>query len=147
MKPLDIDQRLTKFLSSAPRHKVVVLLNDSVGASLPAIDVGRELAAYLEAYSTSHRAMDEAKQFLTKLIAQKTQRDPQFGPWVALRNLGILFERDLDISPANLIDNLSRNTLFIIQWPGLVNDGKLYFLDRGSRYFIDLSQISHITLL
>ena len=148
MKISDIDtrNRIAEFLRSAPRFKVVVLNAESFEPSFPHVNVGHAVASYLKEKGLTPKAFNEAKYFLSNYVAEAIQDDDEYGKFVCLTNLGIMFEQQLDLSPVDFIANISRNVLVLLQWNGAIDNQKLYFLDKNSKYSIDLENINHITI-
>lgn len=56
------------------------------------------------------------------------------------------FEKKLGLDMRTILKDLSRNYLMFIQWEGVVKDDRLCFLTSDSSNFIDLSEISHLTI-
>lgn len=57
-----------------------------------------------------------------------------------------IFEEKLGLDMRTILKDLSRNYLMFIQWEGVVKDDRLCFLTSDSSNFIDLSEISHLTI-
>lgn len=146
MFDIDKDNRILEFLNSAPRFKIVVLGDDSFDASLSHVNVGKTVANYLKEHNLSKQAFDGVKDFLSSQITAITQVDDQFGKYICLTNLGILFEKVLDFSPADFLSTISKNTLLLLHWQGTIKQNKLFFLDEDSPLYIDLQNINYITI-
>ena len=146
IKDIDKNKKIAEFLNSAPRFKVVVLSNDSFDAALPHVNVGKVVATYLKGNNLSEMAINSVKDHLSNTISEATISDSDYGECVCLTNLGILFEKQLDFIPTEFFANISKNTTLLLHWQGDIANNKLYFLNEGSRYFIDLANINHIII-
>ena len=146
LKDIDRDNRIEEFLNSAPRFKVIVLRDGTFDASMPHVNVGLVLSTYLKEHNLSDKAINGAKDFLSTYITNSIQVDESYGRYVCLTNLGILFEKRLDFAPAEFLSNIAKNTLLFLHWEGVIRLQKLYFLDEGSKHFIDFRNTNYITL-
>ncbi len=146
IKDIDKDNRIRKFLLSAPRFKFIVLSNESFNYAIPHINVGNVVATFLKEQNLSKEAINNAKDFLTSFIAKNTQTDEQFGKFVCLTNIGILFEKELDFVPIEFLSNIAKNNILILHWQGEIKHNKLYFLQEGSNHYMNLSNINYIII-
>lgn len=146
IKDIDKNKKIAEFLNSAPRFKVVILSNDSFDVALPHVNVGKVVATYLKGNNLSEIAINSVKDYLSNAISEATISDTDYGKYVCLTNLGILFEKQLDFTPTEFLANISKNTALFLHWQGDIANKKLYLLNEGSRYFIDLENINHITI-
>ena len=64
----------------------------------------------------------------------------------AIKNIGILFEPLLKIDFVALCKKYSRNSFFIIEHKGAVNDENLYFLTREAGKKIELTDLNYTVL-
>ena len=146
IRDIDKDNRITEFLDSAPRFKVVVLRDGSFDASMPHVNVGVVLSTYLRDHDLSDKAINGAKDYLSAFISSAIQTDETYDRYVCLTNLGILFEKRLDFAPAEYLSNIAKNTLLFLHWEGDIRMQKLFFLDEGSKHFIDFRNTNYITI-
>lgn len=142
-----VDRNTIKsYLKSAPRNRIVVLSDCRPFPEVPVLDLGLTISTYIvqseirDDKNLKILVSEELKkQFRT--IASQTE---DFGKAICLRNLGIVFEKELGIDMRVLLQDLSRNTTVFIEWPGAYCNQRLLFLDVDSPIYIDLSEISHI---
>ena len=146
IRDIDKDNRIAEFLNSAPRFKVIVLRDGSFDASMPHVNVGHVLSTFLRENNLSDKAINGAKDFLSAHITDAIKADEDYGKYVCLTNLGILFEKRLDFAPAEFLSNIAKNTLLFLHWEGVIRMQKLYFLDEGSKHFIDFRNTNYITI-
>jgi len=79
-------------------------------------------------------------------ILSLTQEDSHIGTYVAIENIGILFEPDLGFNLKSTLDSASTNKTIIICSNGMVKDDKFLFFQEGDGYFIDLKGLSYLEL-
>ena len=145
----DINKQVIRFLSSTPRFKLVVVTDKRMLVDLPMFDLGYHLSMFLK--ENDKLANKDLPFFiqeeLTRLINQNIIHHPDFGDYICLSNIGILFERDLKVNVLQTLQRFSRNNLVILYWEGEIRGNKLFFLSENSKYIIDLSATNHIILL
>ena len=79
-------------------------------------------------------------------ILSSTQEDSHIGTYVAIENIGILFEPDFGFNLKSTFDSASTNKTIIICSDGMVKDDKFFFFQEGDDEFIDLKGLSYIEL-
>ena len=140
----NVDLQINAFLSSAPRYKLVVLAADSSIPVADSIDLGKELS---EVISGIDRSNDVYFQFAVQdaiddVISKNVRNDSEFGRYIILENPGILFEPALNLDVCNLLKSISKNTLVILLWPGVIRQDRLCFLSESSDLYISQSDIN-----
>ena len=88
-----------------------------------------------------------AEETLDKIIDQYTIQDPDVGDYVAIRNIGILFEPALHINLHAKVDSWSRTRVLIIYHEGTIHN-HVFFLTTNSetKYSFNLKDITYKTL-
>ena len=140
-----VNTKIEAFLSSAPRYKLVVLAADSSIPVADSIDLGKELS---EVISGIDRSNDVHFQFAVQdaiddVISKNVRNDAEFGRYIILENPGILFEPALNLDVCNLLKSISKNTLVILLWPGVIRQDRLCFLSESSDLYISQSDINY----
>ena len=120
---------INKYLQSAPRYRLVVLKDEMPPDDIPKFDIGKSISAYIISENLLH------SKDLKMLV------NAEF-----MRLFRIVFEEKLGLDMRTILKDLSRNYLMFIQWEGVVKDDRLCFLTSDSSNFIDLSEISHLTI-
>lgn len=141
----NIDLQINAFLASAPRYKLVVLEADSSMSVDDSIDLGKELSNVI---SGMDRSNDVHFQFAIQdaidgVISKNVRNDAKFGQYIILENPGILFEPALNLDVCNLLKSISKNTLVILLWPGVIRHDRLCFLSESSDLYISQSDINY----
>ena len=139
---------INKYLQSAPRYRLVVLKDEMPPDDIPKFDIGKSISAYIISENLPHSKdlkMLVNAEFM-RLFREIASNDTTFGNAISLCNFGIVFEETLGLDMRTILKDLSRNYLMFIQWEGVVKDDRLCFLTSDSSNFIDLSEISHLTI-
>lgn len=143
-----VDGELERFLSTAPRYRVVVAKWDANVKEENAVNVGREMASVISGLDRNDSLgfcflVEEA---FRKAVKNGTYCDEKYGSVVVLENVGILFEPELELNFTELLKSISRNTLVVLLWPGEMDWERLYFLNHNSNIFINQSDINYCIL-
>lgn len=136
---------LTSFLNIGPRYRFAFVRNEDRLCHVPFVNVGHSVAAYIHDNEHSDLKAD-CFSYIKQLIASHTERHPEIGKYIYLKNIGILFEPELGLDVSMFLANISRNTLLLIDWRGEMVYPYLYFLHSGSKQKINLSQLNYITI-
>ena len=86
-----------------------------------------------------------AEEVLDEILSS-TKVDDEIGSYVALDNIGVLFEPDLAFNLKSVIDSASTNKVVIILSDGIIKSYRYYFLQEGDASFIDLHGLSYIEI-
>ena len=86
-----------------------------------------------------------AEEVLSEILSS-TKVDDEIGSYVALNNIGVLFEPDLAFNLKSVIDSASTNKVVIILSDGIIKSDRYYFLQEGDISFIDLHGLSYIEI-
>ena len=86
-----------------------------------------------------------AEDFIAEILSSP-QNDSQIGNYVALDNIGILYEPELEFNLKSTLDNASTNKAIIIRSDGFIKSDRFYFLQEGDVSFIDLHGLSYIEI-
>lgn len=142
-------EKINLFLSSAPVNKLVIVSERSMLTDLQVFDVGHDLAVFLKNKNEIRRKDFEfiVQEELTRLFNENIQEHQKLGKYICICNIGILFEKELNINILQTFKRLSRNTLLILFWEGEIKLHTLFFLSENSRHKIDLRETNHIILL
>lgn len=141
----DQNHLITSFLQEGRRHKLIIAGSlEELGVE--ALDVGLELARALEGKENSRRLPSIAEEALKGILDQHTQVSGPFGKYIALTNLGILFEPALHLDIPGLLRRYSQNNALFVEWAGEREEGRLYFLSKEKGKAVSLEGVSHLNL-
>lgn len=111
------------------------------------MDVGTKLSSAIEPTLQDKRLSMMAEEALDKIIDQYTMHDSDMGDYVAIRNIGILFEPALHINLHAKVDSWSRTRVLIIHHEGTIHN-HVFFLttNNETKYSLNLKDITYKTL-
>ena len=132
-------------IAANSRHKLLFVTHEIEGVSF--VDVGTELSAAIEHILHEKRLSMVAEEALDKIIDQDTIQDHDVGNYVAIRNIGILFEPALHINLHAKVDSWSRTRVLIIHHEGTIHN-HVFFLttNNETKYSLNLKDITYKTL-
>lgn len=141
----EVFSRLTSFLDSGPRNKFVFVKNVDLLADIPSVNIGYELASYIQSIDNTDFKSD-CMPYIKKLISDNTILHPILGKYIYLKNIGILFEPELGLDVNLFLTNQSRNTLLLLDWNGQMKYPYMYFLQTDSKHRIKIDTLNYTTL-
>lgn len=135
-------EKIKLFISSANRNKLIISKDDSI---INCIDFGNIIAQELQKTDRTKIAF-RLNQILDKLIITHKTYNNDFDEFIAIKNIGILLEPELKFNFEKFLENYSQNLTVYLKWEGDIENNQLYFLDKTSKYRIDMNNISHIVI-
>lgn len=137
---------LTKYINKDSRHKLLFMPFSSI--EIPFIDIGQELSKSIEFDVNNKRLSLIADEALEKIISYNIVNDKNIGKYVAIKNIGILFEPALKFDLRAKIDSWAKSFILIIDSnEGTVINNIFYLAgDLKSSYSINLTEISNKTI-
>ena len=135
---------IADYLAQATRNRLVFCHEQIDGLTF--VNVGKILAENLTKQDL-HSPMTAymAEEVLSEILSS-TKVDDEIGSYVALNNIGVLFEPDLAFNLKSVIDSASTNKVVIILSDGIIKSDRYYFLQEGDISFIDLHGLSYIEI-
>lgn len=135
---------IADYLAQTTRNRLV-FCHEQIDR-LTFVNVGKILAENL-AKQDLHSPMIAymAEEVLSEILSS-TKVDDEIGSYVALNNIGVLFEPDLAFNLKSVIDSASTNKVVIILSDGIIKSDRYYFLQEGDISFIDLHGLSYIEI-
>ena len=137
-------EQIYKYISQASRNRLVFCHAMIEGITF--LDVGKYMAEKLSEEKLRSSQIAYAAEDILSDILSSPKEDVEVGPYVALSNIGILFEPDLAFNLKSALDSASTNKVVIILSDGIIKSDCFYFLQEGDTSFIDLSGLSYIEL-
>ena len=139
-----MSEAISLYLKSQPRNKIVFIKNDMPG--IEPLNVGDKLAKAIKHLVADSKIGLKSRLIIEELFSSSITKDSAFGKYLAIQNVGILFEPELKTDFLQILDKYSSsNTLFVI-WEGEIEDGILYFLTKEKGQKIDIKNLSHIVI-
>lgn len=135
---------ISYYITSQSRNKIVFYKQDILG--IEAIDVGKKLSHEIKSVTRDTRIGLKALIMIDKLFTSSLSSNSKYGNYLAIHNLGILFEPKLKTDFVQLLDKYSSSYTLFVKWEGEIEDGILYFLTKEKGQKIDINNLSHIVI-
>ena len=144
--------------NSVDRHKIYALMckPDELAASInflqtakiTSVNIGKELALFLDQLDDYAYLSIEVQDFLNKIVDKSKRKINSSGnDIVALYNLGILFEPRLELYANQLLKDISKTIALIILWENKSElPDRLYWSTQKNNVFLDFSDVQLKTL-
>lgn len=138
--------QLSDYILTCTRHKLIFMSIASLDISF--IDIGLELSKAIESQIDKKRISLITDECLEKIIKNNIMHHTIIGEYIAIKNIGILFEPTLKLDLKAKIDSWSKSFILIIDSnEGIIKDNIFYLVGAiGSTYSINLSEISNKTI-
>jgi hypothetical protein len=145
------NQLIADFKNSTDRFKIFALLcskseiSDRISwfesENVPVLNIGKEIAQFLDDLEDYRYLTIDVFDFLKKLLDNRTCKIGESGNSViAIYNLGILFEDQLELNAANVLKEFSKISSVIIIWENEFSyPDKLFWKDHQSNVSLDFS--------
>lgn len=135
---------LFNYINSQSRNKIVFYKQDVSG--IESIDVGKKLSQAIKSISSDAKIGMKSLIILDELFTSSISNNSGYGKYLAIHNLGILFEPELKTDFAQILDKYSSSNTLFVKWKGEIEDGILYFLTKEKGQKIDIKNLSHIVI-
>lgn len=135
---------LETFLSAKPKYKLVFDLSASL--EVESVDAGAYLADALQSKLKKNKLDMYAGDAIRKMIRQHTYEHPELGRYVAIENIGILFEPELAFNLESIVEQTSKDELLIIKSKGKIENNKFFFHSSQYSQVINLNNLTYIVL-
>lgn len=139
---LNTAEKIKAYISSLSRNRIV--FHQQVFPGMEYIDLGKELSKaifnQLNQTKLSMRALVE----LEKILEKGVKNHDKYGTFLAISNLGILFEPELKLDFYSFLEKYSKTNVLFVKWEGEMDSDQLYFLTKQNGIKINIKNISHI---
>lgn len=144
-----LTKRFKLFWVDSPAKGIDPFLNEAETLGIPTLNIGREIALFLNEHAGSKFLSLETEEELKKIISQNAKVLKSGNPAIAIYNLGILLEPAIKIDGAKIIKELSKDISIIILWEALTSEpAYFYWTKENDEYGFNFSDtnINKITL-
>jgi len=124
----------------------LIFIRDHYKAISSSLDIGLELANELKNIEIGPKLPLVANKILHELLEENLIKDDYLGEIYSIKNIGILFEPELKIDFVSLCRKYSRDSNFIIEHQGDIDDENLYFLTKENGKKIELTDLNYTVL-
>ena len=135
-------QSIVDYLHQATRNRLVFCHEPIEGLAF--VDLGKVIATALASENIHSPTISYTAEDVLADVLSSPQSDSQIGNYVAIKNIGILFEPALEFNLKSTLDSASTNKTIIICSDGTIQTDKFYFFQSGDNISIDLKGLSYI---
>lgn len=135
---------LSTYIESQSRNKIVFIKNDMPG--IEPLNVGDKLAKEIKHLVADSKIGLKSRLIIEELFSSSITKDSAFGKYLAIQNVGILFEPELKTDFLQILDKYSSSNTLFVKWEGEIENGILYFLTKEKGLKIDIKNLSHIVI-
>ena len=136
-----MNNSLYKYLLKNPKYRLVFDLSSSL--DVESVDTGLYLAEALQTKVKKSNLDMYASEKKKKMIRQHTHEHAAYGRYVAISNIGILFESALAFNLETIIEQTSKDELLIIQAKGCVANERFYFLSQQDNLSFSVKNLTY----
>lgn len=134
---------LKQYIPNGTRHKLLFTSHHAEGINF--VDMGALLARTIESSLSNRHLPFVAEEKLEKIIKENVCHSSEIGDYIAIRNIGILFEPVLRLDLHAKFSTWSKAYVLIVDRTEGVIQKDIFYLagDTDSSYTINLSDISY----
>lgn len=133
---------INDFINQNPKHKLVFTKNEPSGFIFT--DLGFEMATLLEGQSLPSVVASETFE---SVAVKGMQVHPVYGRYLAIKNIGILFEPALRLNIRMLFESISHDTLLVVCSDGVIKNDYYYFFNEHTEdYGVPVSGLSYLVI-
>ena len=136
--------RVDNYIKSQSRNKIVFYKQDFL--AIDSIDVGKKLSLEIMSIAYDTKIGMKSLIIMDELFTSSFSNNSEYGKYLAIHNLGILFEPELKTDFVQLLDKYSSSNTLFVKWEGEIEDGTLYYLTKERGQKIDIKNLSHIII-
>ena len=129
------------YLRHNPKNKLVFTKNEF--EDFVFTNLGLEMATRLQGHTAPSVIASET---FDSVIAKGLIVHPKYGKYVAIKNIGILFEPSLRLNVHMLFESISHDTLLVVCSDGIVKNDTLYFTNPTDGFGMPLSGLSYLVI-
>ncbi|WP_310993754.1 hypothetical protein [Aequorivita marina] len=137
-------KNIIHFIKTHPRNRLIIVKNDFV--DVPYVDIGKSLSKRLRGELEEKSLPLITSKVFDEIVDLNLKYSEDLRNYIAIKNIGILMEKELKIDLKSILEKHSRGTTLIVNWDGEIEDRSLYFLSKEKGVEINLKDISHLTL-
>ena len=135
---------LTDYIKSQSRNKNIFHSQDI--SEIVTVNIGLQISESIYNFKEQGRIAMRVSSELDQILNAAISRHDVFGRYLSIENLGILFEPELKLNFALLLDSYSQNNVLFVKWEGEIDADNLYFLTEENGVKISIKNISHIII-
>lgn len=134
-------QSLSTYVNRQSRSNL--LFTSDVVESMTFVDIGRHLSSEIGFFLEKKRLGMIAEDALKRILNRSLNRNAEIGEYIAIKNIGILFEPALHLDVKAILKNWSRDHVLIVKHEGEIRDGIFYLAANSAKQFVNLREITY----
>lgn len=139
-----ISQTIIDYIKSQSRNKIIFYSQDI--STLQSVNIGLRISESIYNLNEPRRIAMRVLSELDGILNTAISQHDVFGSYLSIKNLGILFESELKIDFARLLDSYSQNNVLFVKWDGEIDAENIYFLSKENGIKINIKNLSHIVI-
>lgn len=139
-----INQAIADYIKSQSRNKIIFYSQDI--SALQSVNVGLRISESIYNLNEPGRIAMRVLSELDGILNAAIYQHDVFGRYLSIENIGVLFEPELKLDFANLLDNYSQNNVLFVKWEGEIDAENIYFLTKENGIKINIKNLSHIVI-
>lgn len=139
-----INHKIADYIKSQSRNKIIFHSQDI--SDLESVNIGLRISESIYNLKDHDRIAMRVASILNDMLSASIAHHQVFGRYLSIENLGILFEPELKIDFASLLDNFSQNNLLMVKWDGEIDSENIYFLSKDTGIKMNIKNLSYIAI-
>lgn len=131
---------ISNYLKQGTRNNIV-FCQDTI-AGIDFLNVGKELSLLLDKTHGEFSGFDSA----CKQLLSKSKCNDIIGSYLAIENIGFLFEPELTFDFRNMLCSYSQNQCLIIKAEAIIENNFFFFIDKRSNTRVSLEGLSYMQI-
>lgn len=139
-----INQAIADYIKSQSRNKIIFYSQDI--SALQSVNVGLRISESIYNLNEPGRIAMRVLSELDGILNAASYQHDVFGRYLSIENIGVLFEPELKLDFASLLDSYSQNNVLFVKWEGEIDAENIYFLTKENGIKINIKNLSHIVI-
>lgn len=135
---------IADYIKSQSRNKIIFHSQDL--SELESVNIGLQISESIYNFKETERIAMQVSSELNDILNAAISHHDEFGIYLCIENLGILFEPELKIDFNRLLDRYSQNNVLFVKWDGDMDAESIYFLTKENGIKINIKNLSYIVL-
>jgi hypothetical protein len=139
-----ISSNVESYIKSQTRNKVI--FHSHHLSDLESVNIGKRISESIYNFQEPNKISMRVSSELSDILNASISNHDVFGRYLSIENIGVLFEPELKLDFANLLDNYSQNNVLFVKWEGEIDAENIYFLTKANGIKINIKNLSHIVI-
>lgn len=136
--------KIKRYQLSQSRNKIIFYKKEIL--DIKVLDIGKYMSQEMNYIISDSKIGLKSHLIIEQLFSSSITNDSTYGKYLAIQNVGILFEPELKMDFLQILDKYSSSNTLFVKWEGVIEDGILYFLTKEKGQKIDIKNLSHIVI-